>query len=75
MVEEFISHYGKPEKIISDRGTAFTAGEFEKFCEELEIHHVKIAAGAPRGNGHVERQNRVIVPCLATITENEENRD
>ena len=75
MVREFCSHYGRPERIISDRGTAFTALEFNQFCQEYEIQHVKIAAGTPRGNGQVERQNRVFPTCLATITEDEEDRD
>ena len=75
LMREFCSHYGRPERIISDRGTAFTALEFDRFCQEYEIQHVKIAAGTPRGNGQVERQNRVFPTCLATITEEEEDRD
>ena len=68
MIKEFIAHYGKPDRIISDRGTAFTATEFEKFCEEYEIQHVKIASGVPRANGQVERTNRVLANCLASLT-------
>ena len=75
MLKEFISHYGKPERLISDRGTAFTAAEFDQFCRENEIQQIKIASGAPRDNGQVERQNRVLITCLATITEHEEDRD
>ena len=75
MMREFIAHYGKPERIISDRGSAFTAAEFEQFCEEYEIQHVKIASGVPRANGQVERTNRVLSTCLASITDSDENRD
>ena len=75
MIKEFIAHYGKPDRIISDRGTAFTATEFEKFCEEYEIQHVKIVSGVPRANGQVERTNRVLATCLTSLTEEEENRD
>ena len=75
MLKEFISHYGKPERLISDRSTAFTAAEFDQFCRETEIQQIKIASSAPRDNGQVERQNRVLVTCLATITKHEGDRD
>lgn len=32
-LNEFISHYGKPVRIITDRGTAFTARSFKALCE------------------------------------------
>ena len=75
MIREFIAYYGKPERIINDRGTAFTAAEFQQFCEEYEIQHVKIASGVPRANGQVERTNRVLSTCLASITDSDKNRD
>lgn len=69
-IQEFMSHYGRPSRIISDRGTAFTARVFEKFCKDHEIQHIKIATGTPRANGQIERLNSVILNCLATTTEN-----
>ncbi|XP_033226608.1 uncharacterized protein LOC117179074 [Belonocnema kinseyi] len=73
MLKEFIAHYGKPDRIISDRGTAFTAAEFEKCCEKYEIQHMKIASKI--ANGQVERTNRVLTTCLASVTEDDENRE
>ena len=37
--------------------------------------HVKIAAGAPRANGQVERLNSVITNCLTATSDNEEKID
>lgn len=64
-LKEFISHYGKPFRVITDRGTAFTAHLFEEFCKEFDIMHVKVAAGTPRGNGQIERLNKTILSCLS----------
>lgn len=74
-VREFMSHYGKPERIISDRGTAFTGGLFGSLCDQFDIEHVMIASGAARANGQVERINSVILSCLATSTHNRDSDD
>ncbi|XP_076644969.1 uncharacterized protein LOC143354602 [Halictus rubicundus] len=67
-VIEFMSHYGKPMCIITDRRTAFTAKSFAEFCSEHDVQHVKIATGTPRANGQIEKINNVILNCLATST-------
>lgn len=74
-LKETMVHYGKPLKIISDRGTAFTSNAFEKFCTDRHIQHVKIASGAPRANGQIERVNAVILRGLATSTHDLECTD
>ncbi|GBN46507.1 hypothetical protein AVEN_232417-1 [Araneus ventricosus] len=43
--------FGNPSRIITDRGSAFTASEFETYCSDEGIHHLKITTGIPRGNG------------------------
>jgi transposase InsO family protein len=52
-------HYGKPNKIISDRGVAFTSEWFEAFCNEYEIEHTKVAVATPKANSQVERLNKL----------------
>lgn len=42
--------FGSPVRIISDRGTAFTSGEFRDYCGEERIAHVLTTTGVPRGN-------------------------
>lgn len=74
-LKEFIACFGKPLKIVSDRGTAFTSEKFEKFCQSLEIQHVKTASHTPRANGQIERVNKIITTCLGTSTEKLEGYD
>lgn len=49
-VTEFICNYGKPTRIVTDRGTAFTAVIFERFCRDHNIVHVKVSTKSPRSN-------------------------
>ena len=60
--------FGSPANIFSDRGTAFTAQEFEDYCTQHEIQHFKITTGLPRVNGQVERINSIIIPVLAKLS-------
>lgn len=60
-------HFGNPNRIISDRGTAFTSHEFEQYCEEEDVQHIKITTGVPRGNGQVERIHRTIISILTKL--------
>lgn len=59
--------FGNPRRIVSDRGTAFTSAEFREYCQTENIEHVRITTGIPRGNGQVERINRIIIPILAKL--------
>ena len=74
LMREFIANYGKPKRIISDRGTAYTSKIFEEFCRDAGIEHVKVAMSTPRANGHVERLNRFFLSCMTT-TANEVGND
>lgn len=67
-LEELKIMCGNPHRIVSDRGAAFTSGEFRKFCEEENIVHVLTTTGVPRGNGQVERANGIIVPVLTKLS-------
>lgn len=59
--------FGNPRRIISDRGTAFTSGEFKSYCTEERIEHVTITTGMSRSNGQVERINRILIPVLTKL--------
>lgn len=59
--------FGNPRRIITDRGTAFTSHDFEEYCKEENIQHIKITTGIPRGNGQVEIIHRVIIPMLTKL--------
>jgi len=59
---------GNPRRIISDRGTAFTSTDFNTYCKDENIEHVRIVTGVPRENGPVERINRIIIPLLTKLS-------
>ena len=60
--------FGNPTRIITDRGTAFTSTDFKKYCATERIEHILITTGVPRGNGQVERINRIIISVLTKLS-------
>src|SRR5215218_2094165 len=44
-------------RVLTDRGSCFTAEGFEKLCRELGVEHRKTRPYTPRTNGMVERFN------------------
>lgn len=75
ILNELSGYFGLPKRIISDRGTAFTASMFETYCKENNIEHVKTAVRTPRANGQVERANQTILSYLRTSTDNPKDWD
>ncbi|KMQ83464.1 blastopia polyprotein [Lasius niger] len=59
--------FGNPLRIILDRGSAFTSGDFENYCKEQKIEHILITTGLPRANGQAERVNRTLIPLLTKL--------
>uniref|UniRef100_W8CD04 RNA-directed DNA polymerase n=1 Tax=Ceratitis capitata TaxID=7213 RepID=W8CD04_CERCA len=64
----WVDTYGYPQRIISDRGAAFTSKSFEEFCKEGNVEHILITTGVPRGNGQIERSNRTILAVIAKLS-------
>lgn len=75
VLNELTSYFGLPKRIISDRGTAFTARVFEEYCDDHNIQHVKTAVRTPRANGQVERVNQIILSYLRTTTDEPKDWD
>lgn len=74
--EEVIEHltllfylFGHPKRIISDRGTAFTSGNFQQFLKGKNVNHSMTAVASPWANGQVERVNRFLKSTLSKIVE------
>jgi len=59
--------FGNPSRIITDHGTAFTANVFQEYCKNNNIQHLLVATGVPRGNGQVERINRIVISILTKL--------
>lgn len=64
-MELLMNIFGIPGRLISDRGTAFTATAFENFLKDNDIEHIKIATGSPWANGQIERYNRFLRSVLS----------
>lgn len=60
--------FGNPRRIIADRGTAFTSNIFKEFCREEDIQLNFCTTGVPRGNGQIERINRIIISTLSKLS-------
>jgi len=60
--------FGNPRRIISDQGAAFTSEDFKSYCKDEEIEHSLIVTGVPRGNGQVERINRILISLLTKLS-------
>lgn len=66
--------FGNPQRIICDRGSAFTSNEFDEYCTVEDIERVLVTTGVPRGNGQVERMNQIIIPVLTKLAEDRPDR-
>lgn len=54
-LSRYIASNGSPRMLISDNGTQFTSEDFETFCADNGINHVKSAPYHPQSNGQAER--------------------
>ncbi|XP_036342827.1 uncharacterized protein K02A2.6-like [Rhagoletis pomonella] len=59
-------YFGLPQRIVTDRGTAFTSAAFGSFCGSNSIQHIKVAVRTPRSNGLAERVNQAVLAYLRT---------
>lgn len=65
-MQSFAVTYELPKRIISDRGTTFTADCFQKYCAENGIHHHTVAVRHRRANGQVKRVNATLISTIMT---------
>lgn len=68
--DNFIIHYGIPEKLHSDQGPDFESRLIKQLCEVAGIQKIRTTPYHPRGNP-VERFNRTLLDMLGTL----ENQD
>lgn len=60
--------FGNPNRIIADKGSAFTANAFKDLCSEEDIELTLCTTGVPRGNGQIERIPRIVIGSLAKLS-------
>lgn len=75
VLETIFKERGIPKRLITDRGSTFTAKIFEVFCDKYGVRHTLNLPRHPQGNGMVEQVNRVLIPMLpSTINDRQEDR-
>lgn len=60
--------FGNPVRVIADKAGAFKSNELKLYCEANNIERHLITTGVSRGNGQVERLNRVIIAMLTKMS-------
>lgn len=68
--DNFIAHYGFPERLLSDQGPDFESHTIKELCELAGIKKVHTTPYHPRGNP-VERFNRTLLQMLGTLSQPE----
>ena len=65
-IDQFIKNIGKPQKILSDRGTQFTSRKWKEALEQREIKMILTSIRHPQAN-MVERVNRELARLFRTL--------
>jgi len=66
-LEKQAAVFGNPRRVVTDRGTAFTSGLFNEYCNREGIQLLHITTGVSRGNGQVKRINKIFIPMISNM--------
>jgi hypothetical protein len=69
LIGGWVSRFGVPSLITSDRGTQFTSTIWEALCSKLGVKHTTTTAYHPQSNGLVERAHRQLKEALKSRLE------
>jgi cleavage and polyadenylation specificity factor subunit 1 len=61
-VGNFISRFGCPLQVHSDRGSNFESQNFHGICKPLNTGKTRTTAQRPQSNGNIERFHRTFAP-------------
>ena len=65
--ENFLVHYGWPEKILTDQGKSFENQLVKELCEIANVQKLRTSPYRPETNGQCERFNRTLISMLGTM--------
>ena len=67
VVREFISIFGVPRQLHTDRGRNFEFQLFLEMCSIMEIDRTRTTSVRPQSDGTVKRFNRTMRPCFLNL--------
>lgn len=67
LCEEYVVHYGIPERLHSDQGANFQGKVMTQLCKLLGINKSRTTPYHPPGNGMCERFNKTLISMLKTL--------
>ena len=65
--ENFLVHYGWPEKILTDQGKSFENNLFRELCNIAKVKKLCNSPYHPETNGQCERFNATLISMLGTL--------
>ena len=71
--DNFICHYGFPEKFISDQGRNFESDLIKELCKIAGVKKLHTTPYHPQGNGQCERFNSTLCNMVGTLSEEEKS--
>ena len=71
--DNFICHYGFPEKFISDQGRNFESDLIKELCKIAGVKKIHTTPYHPQGNGQCERFNSTLCNMLGTLSDEEKS--
>ena len=66
-INNFVLHYGLPQRIHSDQGGSFESKLLKEICNITGIQKSRTAPYHPQGDGLTERFNRTLIGMLGTL--------
>jgi transposase InsO family protein len=74
LAEQWLCRFGKPARLISDRGAAFNNKMLDALYENLHIKPILTPAYHPQANGKIERVNGTIKSVLSALADEFDQR-
>ena len=72
--ENFLVHYGWPEKILTDQGRSFENQLVKELCDIAQVQKLRTSPYRPETNGQCERFNQTLISMLGTLPTHEKSK-
>ena len=66
-LQQWMSYFGVPDALHSDRGSCFEADLYKEFCRIFEIHKSRCTSYHPIANSSVEKTNLYLANALRAV--------